>query len=475
MQSTNNQSFNFLGQSFQLKLLSQLFSDRKFSERILSVIQTKYFDNMNYRQIVVFIKDYYEKYENIPTYDNIMQTISIEIKDDIQKEYLFEIVKEIKKQTLEDSRFVQDRSLKFCKQQALKKALQYCNKVLERGDFEEYDKLEGKLKEVLDIGEENDDGIDVMSGLEDVLSENFRRPIPTGIDGIDKNIEGGLSKGELGVIFAGPGGGKTTILTKISNTGKNLGYNVLQIIFEDSDVQIRRKHFSCWTGIQLNDLSKYKDKVIEKINILKKENNKFNEGRLQIKRFPSGTVTINKIKNYIKRQISVGFKPDIVILDYLECILPNERIEDINTAEGSIIRSFESMLFDLDMVGWCGLQGNRSSISSDIVRMDQMGGSIKRAQVGHLVISIAKSLQQKELGLATIAILKSRFGRDGIVFENCTFDNSRVYINTNKKNIITSFDYENNKEENIVSKNRESVMNAIERMKKIKEEKEQNN
>lgn len=117
---------------------------------------------------------------------------------------------------------------------------------------------------------------------------------------------------------------------------------------------------------------------------------------------------------------------------------------------------------------------HNSSISSDIVRMDQMGGSIKRAQVGHLVISIAKSLQQKELGLATIAILKSRFGRDGIVFENCTFDNSRVYINTNKKNIITSFDYENNKEENIVSKNRESVMNAIQRMKKIKEDEKDN-
>ena len=35
-----------------------------------------------------------------------------------------------------------------------------------------------------------------------------------------------------------------------------------------------------------------------------------------------------------------------------------------------------------------------------------MGGSIKKAQVGHVIISIAKSLQQKELGLATIALTK---------------------------------------------------------------------
>ena len=468
MQSTNNQSFNFLGQSFQLKLLSQLFSDRKFSERIINVIQTKYFDNMNYRQIVVFIKDYYEKYENIPTYDNIIQTISIEVKDDIQKEYLHSLVKEIKKQTLEDSKYIQDISLKFCKQQSLKKALQYCNKVLEKGEFENYDKLEEKLRETLNIGEENDDGIDVMSGLDDVLSEDYRHPIPTGISGIDKTIGGGLSKGELGVILAPTGVGKTTMLTKISNTGKNLGYNVLQIIFEDTDVEIRRKHISCWTGIELSELSKNKEKIIKKLSELKNEDN-FNKGRLFIRRFPSDATTINMIKNFVKRQISIGFKPDIIVLDYLDCVIPNRKIEDINAGEGSVIRSFESMLFEFNMAGWVALQGNRGSLSADIVQLDKMGGSIKRAQVGHLVISIAKSLQQKELGLATIAILKSRFGRDGVVFENCTFDNSRVHIDTNKKNIITTFDYENDKEESKVSQNRDRVIEAIERMKKIKE------
>jgi len=133
--------------------------------------------------------------------------------------------------------------------------------------------------------------------------------------------------------------------------------------------------------------------------------------------------------------------------------LDSNEFDDVNIGEGSVIRSFESMLYDFDIVGWCATQGNRSSVSSDVVRLDQIGGSIKKAQVGHLVISISKSLQQKELGLATIAILKSRFGRDGIVFENCTFDNSRMYIDTSKKNIITTFDYENEKSDGESSTN----------------------
>jgi hypothetical protein len=66
------------------------------------------------------------------------------------------------------------------------------------------------------------------------------------------------------------------------------------------------------------------------------------------------------------------------------------------------------MCHELNLAGWTATQGNRSSISSEVVTTDQMGGSIKKAQVGHVIITVAKSLQQKEMNLATIAITKSR-------------------------------------------------------------------
>ena len=81
---------------------------------------------------------------------------------------------------------------------------------------------------------------------------------------------------------------------------------------------------------------------------------------------------------------------------------------------------------ELDVAGWTAAQGNRTSISSEVVTTDMMGGSIKKAQVGHVIITLAKTLQQKEMGLATIAITKSRVGQDGIVFENCKFDNATL-------------------------------------------------
>ena len=74
-----------------------------------------------------------------------------------------------------------------------------------------------------------------------------------------------------------------------------------------------------------------------------------------------------------------------------------------------------------------------------------MGGSIKKAQVGHVIISVAKTLQQKEMKLATIAITKSRLGKDGVIFENCKFDNELLEIDTESS--VTFLGFQENKEE----------------------------
>ena len=104
------------------------------------------------------------------------------------------------------------------------------------------------------------------------------------------------------------------------------------------------------------------------------------------------------------------------------------------------MRKFESMCHELNLVGITATQGNRSSISSDVVTNDQMGGSIKKAQIGHIVISIAKTLAQKDNGTATMAILKSRVSKDGLVFENCMFNNERMEISTEQSETFLGFE-----------------------------------
>jgi hypothetical protein len=157
--------------------------------------------------------------------------------------------------------------------------------------------------------------------------------------------------------------------------------------------------------------------------------------------------------------IADGIKIDVIILDYIDCVTPEKMMDDEWKSEGSVMRAFEAMCHELHIAGWTATQGNRSSISSEVVTTDQMGGSIKKAQVGHVIITVAKTLQQKEMKLATIAITKSRIGDDGVVFENCKFDNGMIEIDT--ESTTTFLGIEEQKEE----RQRQRVKELLEKRK----------
>jgi len=444
-------SFGYLGYNFQIKLLNQLIIDKKFASAIIDVMEARYFDNQYFKLIMQMIKEYHDKYELPPSFDALDQISRIEVTSDMARQNVFDMLAEVKACPFEDHLWVQEKSLKFCKQQELKKAITKVNKILEDGDFESYDKCESYIREAIQVGEMDHTILDVFSGLEDVLRDDFREPIPTGITGIDNLLDGGLARGEIGVFLAPTGVGKSTVLTKVANTAYNLGYNVLQIFFEDNPKIIQRKHITCWTGISSKEQASRKPEVLEKLEKYK------GRGKLLLEKLPSDTMNMNQIKIRVRKLIAEGNKIDIILIDYIDCLLPDRVFNDEWKGEGSVMRRFESMCTELDVVGWTAAQGNRTSISSDVVTTDMMGGSIKKAQVGHVIISIAKSLQQKELGLATIAITKSRIGQDGIVFENCKFDNEYLEIDTEQSK--TLLDLENNRE----VRNAERVRAAIER------------
>jgi replicative DNA helicase len=438
---SSEKNFGYLGNTFQIQLINQLILNKDFARAIVDVLDSKYFDNQYFKIIVQMIKEYYSKYEGVPTFETLDQLTRSEISSDGARKIVLDTLTQIRDVSFEGHQFVIEKALKFCKQQELQKVMTKAQKIIDKGDFESYDQLEEMVNKALQVGEIEDGEHDVFTNLDQVLDEDYRHPIPMGIHGIDNLLKGGLAKGELGVILAPTGVGKTTVLTKICNHAFNLGYNVLQIFFEDNPKIIQRKHFTLWTGIAPDELSFHKDVVMEKVKDIKENTT----NKLVLKKYASDTLTMNQIKNQIRKMIAEGTKIDMISLDYIDCVVPDKNLGDEWKSEGSVMRGFEAMCHELNVAGWTATQGNRSSISSDVVTTDQMGGSIKKAQVGHVIISVAKSLQQKEMKLATIAITKSRIGRDGVVFENCKFDNELMEIDTESS--VTFLGLEEQKEE----------------------------
>jgi len=322
------ENLGYLGVNFQIRLVKQLIEDTKFSEEIINIISPQYFDNEYLRLIVASLKDYYEKYETIPNYETIFQIIKVDIKREIVRESALEMIKDVKNGDSKDCLHIQDTALKFCKQQELKTANQKIQKILELGDFDRYDECEEILKEALSVGGVKDAGIDVFYAIDDVLSEDFRKPVPTGMIGIDNLMDGGLSKGELGVILAPFGVGKTTLVTKMANNAYNLGYNVVQIFFEDNPKVIQRKHITCWTEVPLNELTENREEIKKVIPKFKSR-----EGNLILKKMPSDGTTIPKIKQYLKKLTSNGNKHQILFLLIIWIVLYHPNNSKMNGVE----------------------------------------------------------------------------------------------------------------------------------------------
>ena len=233
----------------------------------------------------------------------------------------------------------------------------------------------------------------------------------------------------------------TSMTTAIAGFAAANGYKVLQIVFEDRVKQIQRKHIARIMNVEAKDLSKteYIDGVREQLSHYKEDFPEL-EKNLRINRFPSGEKTAWDIERYIKKQVNNGFRPDLVIVDYFECL---EHKGDVNNQsewekEGKTMRKFEAMAGELDMAFWIPLQGTKDSVNADLVTMDKAGGSFKKIQVAHVVMSIARTIEDIEDNKATIAILKNRAGKAGKVFDGIEFNNGTCRISCDNASVVDS-------------------------------------
>lgn len=419
-------NFGLLGTSFQQALIKAIIEDKKYGETIIDVIESKYFDNNSFRFITQHIKELYTKYGKIPNYDSLSQKIVLEMGSQESARIHLDTIESIKEKE-DTEQLVKDEALNFCKQQNLRKELKKVNTIIDNGAFHEYQTIESIIQKALQVGIPPEESMDVFHDIDAALEKDNRQAIPTGINGLDNMLKGGLGRGELGVVLAPTGTGKTTLLTKFANSAYVHDFHVLQIFFEDNPANIKRKHFTIWTGIEPDEQPERKEEVKEMVEELQGRC----KGSLSIIKLPSDSVTISEIKSRIRKQISDGKQIDMLLIDYVDCISPDRsNFGEEWKGEGSVMRSLESMTTEFNIAIWTATQGNRESISSEVVTTDQMGGSIKKAQIGHVVLSVGKTLEQKEHNLATMTLLKSRIGQDGVIWNNCKFDNKFLIIDT---------------------------------------------
>lgn len=473
-QQEERKNLGYLGEDFQFKLVHTFMGDKNFFKDLHNIVDQNMFTNPTLKIVVGVLKEYYETEEVIPSYSMMKIALNNKARNDIEREIYATVMDKIQETSSEGVDVIRDLAEKFFKQQNIIRTANEILRIAGNGDTNKYEKCVDLLTEALNQGTHEDLGCSVFDDLEETLSDDYRTPIPTGIGKIDEALEGGLGKGELGVIIGSSSFGKTSLTTSLAahaatykcEANNMEGFKVLQIVFEDRIKQIQRKHLGKITGIEAKDLSK--GGVIEcvKEQLQHYEEKETLKKNLRIKRFPSGEITASYIRRFIGKLINSGFKPDMVIVDYFECLEHQGDASDNWTQEGKTMRKFEALAGDLDIALWIPVQGTRDSVNLELVTMDKAGGSFKKIQIAHIVMSIARTMEDIESNKATIAILKNRAGKAGRVFNNVEFNNGTCRISTDNVDEYENMVAYNKNQQKELTKLQSEIFNKV-REKKV--------
>ena len=454
-------NLGYLGIDFQYKLVKYFIEDHNFFEEISDIVDQNAFTDSLLRIFVGTIKDLHKKENLVPSYSTLEIALRSKANDEYEIKEYEELIEKLKKTSYEGSSLVKENALKFFKQQELIKA---ANKILEKagkGDIEHYDECLKIMEDALSVGNGEDYGNSIFDLEEKALSEDYTVSVPTGIDGLDNALGGGLDKGKFGLIIGPLGFGKTTLSTAIASAAASKGWKTVQIYFEDDDVDITRKHFSRLVDREAREFKRLQSEDREQI-LKALENHPDREiikENLRLKSFRTGEKSATDIKNWLIRLTNKGFKPDLVIIDYFECLAPerDDRSKDKWESEGITARKLEGMAKELDIAIWVPTQGSRESIESELVTVDKGGGSIKKAQVAQVIISIARTLEDRENNRATLALLKNRSGLGTKIFKNIIFDNGRSIVICDEVEELDSLKKWNDEQEKIEERNQKEL------------------
>jgi replicative DNA helicase len=200
------------GQSYQSKVVASLISDVKFLEQVSEITKPAFFESEANKWIINEVIDYFGEYRAVPT----MEVFKIKVgtvEDKGLKQTIVEQLKGVYQQMdADDLPYVKNEYLTFAKNQKVKEALLKSVELLKLG---QYDRIIDTMTAASKVGVESDLGLDYIEEFESIMEDVKRDSVPTGWDVIDELMDGGLGPGELGVVMAPSGIGKSWFYLKL--------------------------------------------------------------------------------------------------------------------------------------------------------------------------------------------------------------------------------------------------------------------
>jgi replicative DNA helicase len=400
------QTLDRYGNAFQIKVISCLLTDKKFLISIHDILSEEYFLNQAHKWIIKEILKYFDKYHTTPS----MEVLKVELKkidNEVLQISIKEQLREAYKSSDEDLVYVEEEFSNFCKNQQLKKALLTSVDFLNSGD---YDSIRSLIDNALKAGQDKNVGHEYNKDVESRYRDDHRIVVPTPWDHFNLLLQGGLGNGDFGLIFGNPGGGKSWTLIALGGYAVSMGFNVIHYTLELGEDYVGRRYDAFFTQIPVNRIMEtpHRPQVEQAVSNL--------PGQLIIKEYSPGKASISTIESHIKKCIDQEFKPDLIIIDYVDLLRSKKTNRERKDEIDDIYISTKGLARELNLPVWSVSQVNRAGAKDDIIEGDKAAGSYDKIMITDVAISLSRKRQDKVNGTGRFHIMKNRYGMDGMTF-----------------------------------------------------------
>jgi replicative DNA helicase len=427
---TKEMRFN-LTEEFERMLLGMVLTDYVFLTQSLSLIKPVYFTNEHHRLICSAVFDYYDKYKGIPNEIIIKQTIADKVKDDIAKALCEAELKAILNyyvKGLENREVLMDRIVKFAKTHALRLAFNESFNLLKKNfDSEEnWDKIYDIYRDAVTIERNFHPGQDYFNEYE----ERYRRAqeevdddvkLSLGFEILNNSLQlKGPRRGEIYAVMGLPGTGKSLWLVNASIANIALGHKVLYISCEMDEDNIAFRFDSMMADVPIWTVQESQSMVRDALE----EHIKDYEDRRQlvIKQFPGGSADVNTIRSHYQQLKMTGFKPDVVIVDYIGEMKDAPGLAT-HESRFRIVRDLRGFGIEESHLTLTAMQPNRGARGvvkendiNQFIDDDNIADAFAQTQPLDFFWSINQTAQEKKANVGRGFVIKSRYGESRFPF-----------------------------------------------------------
>ncbi len=394
---------------FEKIIIFNSLKNETYLASIIDYVQPAYFNDKKIVSILEIITDFYKQRGSVPTLTEIKSRLTTkELKNNF-----IEVVNTFK--TLDPAGNLDEllaNTEHFLKQKALYAAvLKSAEEIGSNNvDTEETLKL---FEDACSINLFQDFGIDIINEVDkfvdklEITTEFFS----TGYKWLDEKLSGGFAKDgkALYIVTAATNVGKSIMLTNLACNVALSGKKVLVISLEMSEDVYCKRGISTLSGIPIATLREDSKSLVSRVKDIQK---KHQNSSIIVKEFPTKGVSVSGIKAYIKKLYeSKKFKPDLIVIDYLNLIKPS--VSNTNSYESikNIAEELRGLTYQFGGVPiLSATQINRTGYGEENPGLETTSESMGLSMTADVQFALWATDDDKEMGYINAGMQKNRFG-----------------------------------------------------------------